>query len=218
MTTNTGDSRRKRALYWLAIVGSAVALHILLFVGVRQSFFEVFRKSIDENAGASSPSASYPDAIVAIVIDVDGEEPTAAEVVERTVPIPPRPGDAEPRPGRGDDPLADIDVLDITGEAQAPLPAERSGRSTAIPPRPVEIMWPRTRGLGHCLGLSIDIRIEVGAAGEVLGVEPHDSRHPSDCTEAALEAARRIKFVPGRVKGKPARMWTRVRIDFRRKN
>ena len=216
MNARYGKTReKKRARDWFIIALAAITVHLLLFVGVRQSVFDIFRQSINEDAGASSPRQSFPDAIIAITIDIEGDEPTTSEIVEQTTLDPPTPQDTPEQPGRGDDPLAKLDILDITGESQAPLPSERSGLDAAVPPRPVEITWPETKHLKHCLGLQILIRIEVAASGEVLRVETDTREHPPDCTNAALDAARRIKFLPGRVKGRPARMWTQLRIDFR---
>jgi hypothetical protein len=64
--------------------------------------------------------------------------------------------------------------------------------------------------------LSVDIRIRVGTGGEVLRVEPVDTGHPPDCTQAAIDAAGRIRFRPGSVDGTPKAMWTQIRIEFRR--
>jgi hypothetical protein len=208
---------KKRLRYWGAFVLAAVLLHLVLFVGLRQSFFEVFRKSIDESPGASSPQASFPDAIVAITIEVEGEEPDVEPVDARETPRPPNPNERPTQPGRGDSPIASVDILDITGEAQAPIPSERSGRDVAVPPRPIEITWPETENLGHCLELQITIMIRVSETGEVRSVRAVDGGLPPDCVEAALEAARRIRFTPGLIKGKPAEMTTQLRIDFRRK-
>jgi TonB family protein len=96
------------------------------------------------------------------------------------------------------------------------MPSTPSTRAAVVPPRPVEITWPETEKLGHCLGLGIDIRIRVGADGAVLDVESAPGDHPPDCTRAALEAARRIRFRPGTVDGKAEVMWTDIRIEFRR--
>jgi hypothetical protein len=71
--------------------------------------------------------------------------------------------------------------------------------------------------LRHCLGHHIDIRIEVDERGKVLRVEPMDMNHPQDCIAAALESAGKIVFEPGQVDGTTTRMWTQVRIDFRKK-
>ena len=213
---------RKRALYWAGFIGVALLLHLILFIGVKQGFFEVFRTDVDQLGGASGASASYPDAIIAIEIEIDdGEEEPVTEVTERSTPTPPTTDPSEnPNGSRGDDSLENIDMDALTGEATIKIPADGAGggRDTAVPPRPVEITWPETRGLSHCLGLEIAIRIEVDKEGEVLQVKAVDNTHPSDCTKAALDAARQIRFRPGLVKGRPARMWTQLRIDFRRKN
>lgn len=83
-----------------------------------------------------------------------------------------------------------------------------------VPPRPIEITWPDTRKLSHCVGLRIDVRIRVDERGRVEQVEPASTGLPADCVRAALDTARRIKFTPGTVAGKPATLWTLVTIDF----
>jgi hypothetical protein len=87
----------------------------------------------------------------------------------------------------------------------------------SIPPRPIEITWPDTRSLQHCLGHYIDVKIHVSATGKILDAQAAEEDHPADCLQAALDSANRIIFEPGQIDGQPARMWTLVRIDFRRK-
>ena len=214
--------QRKRALYWAGFILVALLIHLVLFIGVRQGFFEVFRTSVDELGGASSSRASFPEAMYAITIEIDdGEEEPLTEPTEKTTPDPPTddPSD-DTQQGRGEDTLEKLDLDALTGDVSVRIPADGGGggRDTAVPPRPIEITWPETRGLGHCLGLEIEIRIEVDKEGEVLQVKAADETHPPDCTKAALDAARQIRFRPGLVKGRPARMWTQLRIDFRRKS
>jgi len=206
---------RSRSRYWAGFILAAIAVQILLFLAIRQPFLDLFRKDVSQSAGASSPQASFPDAIVAITIEIEGEEPMLEQPEEETAPHPPAESDSPERPGRGTSRIANIDILDITGEAQAPLPSQPSGRRTAVPPRPIEITWPETKDLGHCLDLQINIDILVSATGEVLDVKPVSNDFPRDCIDAALDAARRIKFRPGQIKGVPAEMTTRLRIDFR---
>lgn len=86
-----------------------------------------------------------------------------------------------------------------------------------VPPRPVEITWPDTRKLAHCVGLRIDVRIRVDALGRVERVEPASQGLPADCVQAALDTAKRIRFTPGTVDGKPAALWSLVTIDFEKK-
>ncbi len=90
-------------------------------------------------------------------------------------------------------------------------------RGGTVPPRPIEITWPDTRKLSHCVGLRIDVRIRVDAAGRVERVESASPGLPADCVASALETARRIKFAPGTVGGKPTALWSVVTIDFEKK-
>jgi TonB family protein len=141
-------------------------------------------------------------------------ESEEGEVVLEAPPEGPSPDPAqEPREGEEVDAL---DIRDVVGRSQAPIPSQPRTRSAVVPPRPIEITWPETDDLGHCLDLYVDIRIRVDATGEVLRVEPVAADLPPDCTRAALEAARRIKFRPGTADGKPQTMWTDIRIEFRR--
>lgn len=87
-------------------------------------------------------------------------------------------------------------------------------RGGTVPPRPIEITWPDTRKLSHCVGMRIDVRIRVDQLGRVERVEPASTGLPDDCVRAALETAKRIKFTPGTVAGKPATLWSLVTIDF----
>jgi len=96
--------------------------------------------------------------------------------------------------------------------ASGPAPAG------VVPPRPVEITWPDTRKLSHCVGLRIDVRIRVDEAGRVERVEPASQGLPDDCVRAALDTAKRIKFTPGTIGGKPAALWSLVTIDFEKRN
>jgi TonB family protein len=93
-----------------------------------------------------------------------------------------------------------------------------TAHSAVVPPRPIEITWPDTRRLSHCVGLRVDVRIRVDAAGRVERVEPASAGVPDDCMQAALDTARRIRFTPGTIGGEPATLWSVVTIDFERKN
>lgn len=202
----------RRTRQWLIFVLAALAVHLLLFLTVKEGFFEVFRHSVSDNEGAASPGVSRPRAIVVVPIEVESDEAEMAVSDPREEPPPEEPSE-ETR--RGEDVEA-VDILDVIGQSQAPVPSTPTTRSAIVPPRPVEITWPETGKLGHCLGLEIDIRIRVDARGEILRVEPVAGDYPADCIAAAADAARRIRFRPGTVDGHPEAMWTDIRIEFRR--
>jgi TonB family protein len=88
----------------------------------------------------------------------------------------------------------------------------------SIPPRPVEITWPETRQLKQCIGQSVNVKILVSEEGRVKEVKIVPAEILPACADAALAAARHIRFEPGRTGGVAAEMWTEVRIDFQRRD
>ena len=207
---------RARKRQWIAIIVIAVLFHVLLILTVREGFFSLFSRSIAEEEPASGASSSMPQAIIVIPVEAIGEDPEIVQVVQlEEKPKPPQ----EVREDRDkrEDNTSDLDVENIVGEAQNPLPSQPGGRTPSIPPRPIEITWPETRKLQHCRGIQVDIRIHVGKSGQILDVRLIDNDASPDCLEAALDAARKIVFEPGKLGGKPVPMWTQVRIDFRKR-
>ncbi len=208
------NRKRNNSRHWLVIILIAVLVHLVILFGIQPRHFNVFRKSFDDNEASSSRRASLPDAIIAVTVDVEGEKPFPVEITElpRERPIPVVTEHDKPN----DEQSETDDLLDILGTEQTPLPSLPSTTSAVIPPRPVEITWPDTKNLSHCRDLHVDVRIQVDEKGKILSVETIDGQAPDECTRAALRAARRIVFLPGRVNGRAETMWTKIRIDFRR--
>lgn len=201
---------------WLLIILIAIALHLVLLFGVKPDHLAFFRKSLDDNPSSASNPASMPDAIIAVTVRVEGEEPRPVEIED--VPEPPVVSEKRDVLVPSDEPSEETDILEILGEAQTPRPSVPSSRKTVIPPRPVEITWPETSNLKHCLGSHVDLRIRVDEKGKITAIEPMRGDIPGDCVDAAVRAARRIVFLPGRADGTPQTMWTEIRIDFRRQS
>jgi len=188
----------------------------MVIFGVKTQHLNVFRRSIDDRISSSSRPASFPDAIVAVTVDVEGDEPLPVQI--ETPPQEYRDTPLIEVERQGDDEEATEDILDFLGEANAPLPSRAATSSAVIPPRPIEITWPETKNLSHCLGIHVDVRIRVSDSGQILVAEPVSGDIPDDCAAAALRAARRIVFLPGTQDGRPTAMWTEIRIDFRKQS
>jgi len=210
------SSRRRGSRYWLVIVLIAVAVHILVIFGIKNDYLNVFKRSIDDKIASSSLRASFPDAIVAVIVDVEGEEPIPVKI--ETPPIEQRETQNPDVENPGEDVEATEDILDVVGENHAPMPSRPTTTKAVIPPRPIEITWPETKNLSHCLGTHVDVRIRVDETGQILAAEPTSGKIPDECAAAALRAARRIIFLPGTVDGRPQSMWTEIRIDFRKQD
>lgn len=214
---------RSKKREWIVIITIVVLLHLVLFLSIKSSFFEAFKKTISPTAGSGAGRPSVPDAIVMVPIDVETEdEPIDPQPITPLSPKNPseRPTEEVPDTPPSDEDLQDVgnDVSNLLGDSPRTMPSSGTGGGVAIPPRPVEITWPDTRRLKHCLGHQINLRIEVSDTGEILQVKPLDLDHPLDCIRAAVESASSIVFEPGSVDGKPATLWTQIRIDFRKKN
>jgi hypothetical protein len=211
------ESRRK----WVILVVAVLLFHAALVVFVRPDYFDFLLRDLQSPSGASSSRASArPDAIIAIQIDVedaDTEIPEDVEVVVTEPETPPGTGDS-PRPGDdADAPVEGVDLGDLIGSAGVPREGGGNRRGEVIPPRPLEITWPETRRLKHCIGQHLDVRILVASDGLILRVVPEPSELPEDCRRSAVDAASRIKFAPGKRDGEPVELWTQVRIDFEEK-
>jgi hypothetical protein len=218
MTRAREDSRRK----WITIALAVLILHALVLLYVRPSFFSFFLRNVDAPPSGPSAAASSadPDAIIAIQVDVEQDQPDVPDAEAAPRPEPKRtraPHRTSSHAAGRDSALQSVDIGDLIGEPRAPISGGGPNPRETVLPRPVEITWPETRHLGHCIGEHVDVRILVNARGGIDRLEPRASTLPEDCVRAATTAAARIRFTPGSVDGKPAALWTQVRIDFEQK-
>lgn len=209
---------RERLTHWLLIVGAALVLHLVLLLYIKPSVFHFFARTPAPPATPCTDASSTPDAILSIPVELEDEaQEQPFRIVSDNLAVqgpddratPPAP------PERGGGFGTDLDTTDMVGEASRTLPQVPDTGLVQTPPRPLQITWPDTRRHERCLGHQITVLIQVDEQGFILHVEPEAASHPSDCLIAAVECARQIVFAPGTINGRPAKMWTRIRIDFR---
>jgi hypothetical protein len=214
--------KRARANRWLVIIGAALAAHLVLFLFIGPSAVQFVRRVV--SPGSDAPSGGNPpDAVLSIPIEYE-----SGPAVEETVPVvtvddqadqdaPTPPTDTPPSsPASGG--TSELDGL--IGDASRTIPRGTGSDPdfVRIPPRPLQITWPDTRRLKHCLGHQITVRVQVDETGRIVRIEAPGGDHPADCVTAALASAGQIVFAPGTIGGKPVKMWTEIRIDFRAKS
>ena len=216
--------QKNRKKHWIVIVSIAVLLHVALFYTVKPGFFAMFKKTVDADAGDGAGQPIPPHFIISIPVEIDDshspdieqnpvQEPTTKVSVDH--PAMESPVTPVTKEGYSDEPSADVESL--VGDAPQTLPDNIGPPAVVILPRPVEITWPDTRSLKNCLGQHVDVQIEVSSDGSILQVKVADATQPAECIAAALQSARLIIFEPGVKDGLPVTMWTRVRIEFRKK-
>ena len=204
------------------IAGALLAL-VLVAVSVRRTAFDVFFHHAELPTDTSLTGQAYePRSIFAINIDPETNATGVIDLTPPPPPPPPRPAPTDtatvlPRESRADT-RPDLDVDDLLDQAAGPRGGSASTVVAAVPPRPIEITWPETRQLKQCIGQSVNVRIRVSEEGQVKDVKVIPSDVLPACSDAALAAARHIRFEPGRQGGVPVAMWTEVRIDFQRRD
>lgn len=211
----------RRTWMWLLIASVAAALHLFLLVYVKPSYFSFLLPPVRTAADRTADGAAAPDAILYVPVELDDspQEQMVTQLIEepdtdRTVAPPDE--TVSPAPGAASGPSSEIG--DIAGDASTPLPQGPVRDVVKIPPRPLQITWPDTRRLKHCLGHQVDVRVQVDEEGRILRVESTGSTSPPECVRAALQCAEQIVFAPGRINGRAVKMWTEIRIDFRKRN
>jgi TonB family protein len=214
----TPATHRRRVLVAGVVLG-IVALLLLVRRTAVDSFFE--RVQVPPDTVLTTPQGA-PQALFAVNID---PETNATHVIDVTPPPPPPP----PRPAPVDttrvrpehnqpDRSPDLDLGDLLEQNAGAHGGATATEAANVPPRPVEITWPETRQLKQCIGQSVNVRILVSEEGRVKDVKIVAASVLPACADAALAAARHIRFEPGRAAGVPAAMWTDVRIDFQRRD
>ena len=209
------------------VVASLVLVAVLAFVMLtsRRTAVDVFFQHVE----VAPPDTVHtgPGAAQSIIaFTIDPETNTTAEI-DVTPPPPPPP--SPPPPTRTDtttvrpdttrsDPAPDLDVDELVEHEAAPKGGPAAAGLAAVPPRPIEITWPETRQLKQCIGQSVNVRIWVSEQGTVKDAQVVPGGGLPACADAALVAARHIRFEPGRQGGVPVTMWTEVRIDFQKRD
>lgn len=163
-----------------------------------------------------------PQSQFAVNID---PETNATRVIDVTPPPPPPPPKPAPvdttrvRPEKEQpERTPDLDVGDLVDKDAGAHDGPSAAAVASVPPRPVEITWPETRQLKQCIGQSVNVQILVAEDGKVKDVKIVPTEILPACADAALAAARHIRFEPGRTGGVAAAMWTEVRIDFQKRD
>lgn len=218
---------RSRANRWLVIVGAALAAHFFLFLLIKPSAVQFVRRVVSPGSKSPGAAGAQPDAVLSIPIEFESAYPEQeplplVSIDEEPTEKPPRQpaegGSSSPGPGGASGLGGTSDFGGLVGDASRTMPRGSDPDLIRIPPRPLQITWPDTRRLKHCLGHQITVRVQVDETGRIVRVETPGEDHPADCVTAALASAGQIIFAPGTIGGNPVKMWTEIRIDFRSKS
>lgn len=202
----------------LAIAGLVLAVVLVMATARRTAVDVLFEPVARAPDTTRAGEAGGPQSIIAFHIDPETNTTGVIDLTPPPLPPPVREDTATVRPDEPRaDPRPDLDLDDLLEREAGPRGGASPAGVASVPPRPVEITWPETRQLKQCIGLSVSVRIHVSEEGKVGDVKLVSAGVLPACAGAALEAARHIRFEPGRHGGIPVAMWTDVRIDFQRR-
>jgi TonB family protein len=197
---------------------------ILVALTARRTAIDVLFHRIEPppvDSTAADTTASGPQSIIAFRFDPESDSTGVIDVTPPPPPPPPPPRadttrvrPEHPEPGA----RPDLDVDDLLEQDAGARSGTAATGIGSVPPRPVEITWPETRRLKQCIGQSVSVRILVSEKGAVKDAVVVARGVLPECADAALVAARHIRFEPGRTGGVASEMWTEVRIDFQRRD
>lgn len=223
MVSTSMDDQPKNAHKRRIAIAGLVLGAILLFLLARATGVDNLFQHVElaPDTMLTTPQG-IPQSQFAVNID---PETNATRVIDVTPPPPPPP----PKPAPVDttrvkpeneqpDRRPDLDLGDLTNKDAGAHGGASSAVVASVPPRPIEITWPETRQLKQCIGQSVNVQILVGEDGSVKDVKIVPGSILPACADAALAAARHIRFEPGKTGGVAATMWTDVRIDFQRRD
>ena len=201
--------RRSRTLRgWMLIIAATLLFHLVFFLFFKTEYLEIFRTEIAGDEGTSEyvlldrpfsliPYPELPEPVIVSepVESAEGEETERSILDDLGEPA----GDIEPirRPAGG-------------GSDGLPGP-----RRTVVEPKPLFIPWPAyPDDAPDDIRGSVELLLYVDERGIVREIRVSRGLAHESLNRTAVEAARRIRFVPGEEKGVPTAMWIRLSIGF----
>ncbi len=201
--------RHRKGKDWLIIIGAAVILHLLLFLFLKLEYLEIFRAETPGDDGSSEyffnnrPFSLIPypeDVILPDIIDpaaVPEINPVKYSILDEL---------GEP----------DVDIKPIyrggkTGGSDGRTSPERN----TVEPKPLFLPWPKyPNGIRKNVKGKVELLLFVNEKGEVDEIKISRGLPQKSLNNAAIEAAKKIRFIPGQVRGIPTAMWVRLTIGF----
>ncbi|MDD3642442.1 MAG: energy transducer TonB [Candidatus Krumholzibacteria bacterium] len=203
-----GRRRSRSRREWLLIIAAVLGAHLVFFLFFRTEYLEIFRTGIKGDEGGSD--FILMDRPFSLVPYLDQADP--APVAEPVVS------------DNGE--LVERSILDDIGEPAGYIePIRRAGgggsdgrpgpRRSVVEPKPLFIPWPAyPDGAPDDIRGTVELMLYVDVNGIVKEIRVSRGLPHETLNRTAVEAARRIRFIPGEEKGAPSAMWVRLSIGF----
>ena len=202
------SSVRSTRRHWAIIIACAIFVHAAFLLFFQPRYLEIFRTELPpgEESTDRFPVLDHPFRVLSL--SVESRPTTAAERQEAAE----KPESAE-----------DAALVEALGEPQSemlPLPGggglgRKGSRNATVEPKPLYIPWPKyPAGIKQLPPGRVELMLLINEKGEVADVKVTRTLPLEELNRIAVEAARRIRFIPGTEQGIRKPMWVRLAIGF----
>ncbi len=194
---------------WAVIIVAAVCIHALFLLFFKPQYLEFLRKEMPGSTDDNGRLPYIDNPFYLIPLAPESTQPRASEPA-----VDEESEEAEETSGEITVGEPQLELSPFQGGAGR-RSGERTGtRGATVQPKPLYIPWPKyPKGIKEVQG-SVELMVLVNEKGEVEDVHVTRSLPAQELNRIAVEAARRIRFIPGMERGKRTSMWVRLAIGF----
>jgi TonB family protein len=195
---------------WFLIIGIALLAHLAVFIFFKLEYLEIFRVEPAGDEGTSDfvymdrpftllPYPDFPQAVILEEQISDTEEQDHEQSVLEKL----------------GEPSLTVDPIQ-SGGSRGGSDGRSGPRRTTVDPVQLYISLPTIPDdIDGEVDGGVELLLFVNLDGEVEDIRMARAMPQESLNRAAIEAARRYRFIPGEVRGVPTAMWVRVTIGFR---
>ena len=196
---------------WAVIIAGVVVLHAVFLFFFKAQYLRVFKTEMPagEEGDARFPYLDNPFHVIPLAPESHSAPAISEEAAENN------------------NSASETSNKNVVGEPQLelqPLQGGRRGggahgearlRRATVEPKPLYIPWPKyPEGIKEIPQGSVELMLLINEKGEVEDIAITRKLPLPELNRIAVDAARRIRFTPGMIKGVRSAMWVRLAIGF----
>jgi TonB family protein len=194
---------------WAVIIATVVFLHVVFLLFFKAQYLNVFKTEIPagEEGDSHFPYLDNPF----YVIPLAPESHSSAAIFEEATKDKESSSETSNRTAVGE---PQLDLQPLQGGGAGGHGTARPRHAT-VEPKPLYIPWPKyPQGIGEIPKGSVELMLLINEKGEVEDIAITRKLPLPELNQIAVEAARKIRFTPGMIKGVRSAMWVRLAIGF----
>ncbi len=211
-TVHPSPRIRNTPKQWTVITAAVILLHAAFLLFFKPRYLEVFKSETPagEEADDRFPYLDNPFHVIPLAPESNSATPISEVTAENRESVSETPSETavgEPQ----------FELLPLRGGrgGAAGAHGDARPRHATVEPKPLYIPWPKyPQGIKEMPQGSVELMLLINEKGEVEDIAITRKLPLPELNRIAVDAARRIRFTPGMVKGVRSAMWVRLAIGF----